>query len=120
MIFDTVPVTLLVTGYFDVALVQGLSNKSRYARLILCVSRIDFLNLHFHFLAEREHFAGMLDPVPTHLADVNHPVDAAQIDKRAEIANVAHHSLAHLAHLQLRQQFFFGLGLLALQNRRGG
>ena len=77
---------------------------------------IDFLNFHLHFLADREHLAGMFDAVPTHLAHMDHAVDAADIDERAEIANVAHHAFAGLANFQFREQFFLRLGLFALEH----
>ena len=78
---------------------------------------VDLLNLDLDLLAELQHIAGMLDAVPAQLADVQHAVDAAQIDERAEVADVADDAFALLPLGQLGEQPLLGFGLLALQHR---
>ena len=47
---------------------------------------------------------------------MDHAIDAAKIDKGAEIANVADDTFADIADSELRKKFLFSLGLLALQD----
>ena len=58
---------------------------------------IVLLDAHFDLLAESEDLAGVVDAIPRHLADVNQPIDAPQIDKRAEILQAANDSFVCLA-----------------------
>ena len=81
---------------------QGLSARSRNARLILPRRRIDLLNLDLDLLAQLQDVAGVADAVPAELADVDQPIDAAQIDERAEFLQAADDPLAHLARLRAR------------------
>ena len=113
----TVPLTTLLGGYFCAAVVQGLSSRSRYARLILPVVGIDLLDPHLDRLPLLQHVAGMLHAGPGHLADVYQAVDAAaQIDKGPEIHQLPHHALENLARLQRTEHLLPGLLLLAFQH----
>src|ERR1700752_2990563 len=42
---------------------------------------IDIENLNFHVLADLEHLAGMSQPGPRHVGDVQEAVDAVEIDE---------------------------------------
>ena len=56
-------------------------------------------------------------PAPeAHLADVQQPVDAAEVDERAEVHHAADRAAAHLALGQLLQQLLLRLFLLALEH----
>ena len=57
---------------------------------------VDLLDLDFDLLANLQDLAGMVDPLPAHLADVDQTVDAAQIDERAEVLQTADGPLAEL------------------------
>ena len=78
---------------------------------------VDLLDLHLDLLTDVQHVAGVLDPIPTDLTDVQQAIDAPQIDERAEIAKGPHDSFADLAGGKLFEQFFLRLGLLALEHR---
>ncbi len=54
----------------------------------------------------------MADAAPAHVGNVQQTVDAAQVDKRAELGNVFHHAGAQLAFLQRFQQLFLLFGPL--------
>ena len=82
------------------------------------VSRVDLLDLDFDLLADLQHFAGVVDAVPAHLADVDQAIDAAQIDERAEIVQLADGAFADLARRQLGEQLRLVLGRFALDHAR--
>src|SRR5262245_25589817 len=58
----------------------------------------------------------MLHALPSQLTDVNQAIDAAQIDKRPEVMNLADGPLAHRARLQLRHELLLRFLLLAFQH----
>ena len=115
--FETVPFTREVAAIFARRRFPRVFQKIAVREADLVRFGIDPFDLHANFLAYFEHFAGMLDAVPTDLADVQQAIDAAHIDKRAEIAQAADGAFANLAWGQLGQHFFFRLGLLALEHR---
>ena len=112
----TVPRTTLWGGYFWAAAVQGLSSRSRYARLILPVAGVDLLDPHLDRLPFVEHVAGMLDPAPRQLADVQQAVDAAEVDEGPEIHQLSHHAVADLARLERVEHLLAELLALAFQH----
>ena len=98
---ETVPFARPPTGYFDVHVLPRVRadlavREADFARIL-----VELLDADLHLLADFEHFAGMLDAVPTQLADVNEPVDAAQVDERAKILQASHNAFAKLAGRQL-------------------
>jgi hypothetical protein len=46
----------------------------------------------------------MLDALPRHVGDVQETVDAAEVDERAVVGEVLHHTLDHCAFLQIVEQ----------------
>src|SRR5262245_36141623 len=76
----------------------------------------EFVDADFDLLPDFEHFIGMLYAIPTQLADVHESVDAAQIDKRAEVLEAADNSLADLSWGQLSEQLVALLVALALHH----
>ena len=71
---------------------------------------IDVQNLHFDFLIDRHHFRRMPDAAPAHVGNVQQAIDAAQIDKRAELGNVLYHAGSQLAYFQRFQKLFLLFG----------
>ena len=71
-------------------------------------------------LAFREHVAGMFDAAPGELADVQQAIDAADIDERAEIHELADHAFVDLARRERCQQFFAWFRPVRARARRGG
>src|SRR5690606_5674254 len=65
---------------------------------------VDVQDLDIQLLADLDDLRGMSDPAPAHVRDVEQPVQAAQVDERAEVRHVLDHALANLADQQLLDQ----------------
>src|SRR5205807_5667780 len=65
---------------------------------------IDVEHLHPDLLADLDHLGRMRDAAVAHVGDVQQAVHAAQVDEGAEVRDVLHDALTHLAHLQLLHQ----------------
>src|ERR1051325_8933072 len=97
------------------------------ARLFLLEAQSDFLfvfvdgqNFDFDLLIDFEYVAGMIDPAPRHIGDVQPPVDPAQIDERAKVRDVLDRAFANFTDLQTIQRpalLFFALLLDELAAR---
>src|SRR2546421_1512777 len=73
---------------------------------------VDVEDFDFDLLADLHHLGGMRHAPVAHVGDVQQPVHAAQIDERAEIGDVLHDALPHLADLQLlHEDVALGLAL---------
>ena len=75
----------------------------RAGRLLLQAQR-DLLALlvnmedhHLDLIVDLEHVAGMVDPAPAHVRDMEQAVDAAEVHERAEVGDVLDGPLADLA-----------------------
>ncbi len=75
---------------------------------------IDVQHLHLDLLIDLHHLAGMADPRPAHVGDVEQAVDAAEIHERAEVGDVLDHAAADLAHLERLHELLLPLGPLLL------
>src|SRR5512133_1366594 len=75
---------------------------------------IDVEHLDGDFLADLDHFRRMVDVLPGQLRNVHQAVDAAKIDKCAEVDDGGYHATPDLALLQLSKEIlaYLGLGLL--------
>src|SRR3989440_4312726 len=62
---------------------------------------VDVEDFDFDLLADLHHLGGVRHAPVAHIGDVQQPVHAAQIDEGAEIGDVLHDALPHLADLQL-------------------
>src|SRR6185437_4768531 len=78
---------------------------------------VDVQDLHLDFLVDRDQLRGVADAAPTHVGDVQQPVDAAQVDERAELGDVLDRALAELADFQIAQQSRLLLGPFAFDQR---
>ena len=100
----TVPLWTLPTAKSRSAVSQGFSKQVTVGKRNLCRVFVDPVDLHLDLLADLQHFAGMLDAVPTQLADVDQPVETSQIHEGAEIldaSNGAIHQVARLRSFQV-------------------
>ena len=62
---------------------------------------VDLQDDDIDLLVDAEHLRGMADPFPTHVGDVQQPVDAAQIDEGSKVGDVLHDAAADLAFFEL-------------------
>src|SRR6202163_1818150 len=78
---------------------------------------VDLDDLDLHGLADGEHLGRVIDPAPGDIGDVQHAVDAAEVDERTVIGDVLDDAVDDLAFLEILHQFLalFGAGLF--QNR---
>src|SRR5213592_1371381 len=65
---------------------------------------VDVEHLHLELLADVHHLGRMRHAAVAHVGDVQQAVHAAQVDEGAEVRDVLHDALAHLADLQLLHQ----------------
>ena len=65
---------------------------------------VDVQDHDLDLVVDLEHVAGMVDPAPAHVGDVQQAVDAAQVDERAEVGDVLDRALADLADLDLLEE----------------
>ena len=72
--------------------------------------RVEADDLNVDLLADGKRLAGVVDPLPGNIGDVQQAVDAAQIDEGAVIGDVFHHTLQHLALGQVGDQLGTLLG----------
>ena len=91
-------------GELLLGVVPGIGGELAVAERDLAGLLVDLFDLHLHGLANREHILGMRDAVPTQLAHVDHAVDAAEIDERAEVLQAADGAFANLARGEFGQQ----------------
>ena len=73
---------------------------------------IDVEDLDLDLLANPNDFAGMVDPAPGHVRDVEKAIDATKIDERTEFGDVRHAALHEVAFGDGSEQVL--LGFLAL------
>ena len=62
--------------------------------------RVEIEHLHLDLLPDGQFFRGMPDPPPGDIRDVQQPVQAAQVDKRAKVRDVFDRALADLPDFQ--------------------
>ena len=94
--------------------VPGIGQELLHAERDALGVRVDLDDLHLHRVADREHLARMVDALPAHVGDVQQAVDAAEVHEGAVVGDVLDHALAHLALVQLADEFgaLLGAGLL--------
>src|SRR5262245_54969959 len=61
---------------------------------------------HLDGLSQLQNFAGIVNPAPTHFADWNQSLDAAEVDECAERLEAPHSTFANLALIQFGPEFF--------------
>ncbi len=86
----------------DPRIVAELLDAERNAVLLGVVAQ----DLGFELLADMHHFGRMLDTAPGHVGDVQQTVDSTQIDERAVVGDVLHHTLDGRPFLQAFHQGF--------------
>ena len=77
------------------------------------------INLQDHYLdlfVDLYDFRRMADPAPAHIGNVQQPVQAAQIYKRAKLGDILDDALTQLAFFQGSHQLALGLGAAFLDN----
>ncbi len=89
--------TRVPTGYFFSTFSHGLARLLLEAQGDLLAILVDVEDHHLDLVVDLEHVAGMVDPAPAHVGDVEQAVDAAQVDERAEVGDVLDGPLADLA-----------------------
>src|SRR6185437_4388763 len=94
---------------------QLLHAKRDTVRLV-----IDLDDLHFHRLADIEHFGRMIDPAPRVVRDVQQAIDAAEIDERAVVGDVLDHAVDDLAFFEILHQLLTLLGARFFQHAAAG
>src|SRR6185312_2200532 len=94
---------------------QLLHAKRDTVRLV-----IDLDDLHFHRLADIEHFGRMIDPAPRDVRDVQQAIDAAEIDERAVVGDVLDHAVDNLAFFEILHQLLTLLGARFFQHGAAG
>src|SRR5262249_9899378 len=70
---------------------------------------------HFQRLIDLDHLAGVSDPAPAHVGDVQQAVHAAEIDEGAELGDVLDDAAADLAGLDFGEQLLAQLLALVLE-----
>ena len=81
---------------------------------------VDLDDLDLHLLADVEHLGRMIDAAPGDVGDVQQPVDAAQIDKRAVVGDVLDHAVDDLALFEVLHQFLALLGSRLFEHGAAG
>ncbi len=71
---------------------------------------VDLDDLDADRLADREHFARMIDAAPGDVGDMQQAVDTAEIDEGAVIGDVLHHAVDHLALFEVGDDLMALLG----------
>lgn len=92
---------LRILGDHVVPRVAGLLLEAERNALFFLVDADDD---DFEVLADRKNFGRMGDAAPGNIGDVEQPVNAAEVDERAEVGDVLDHALAELVDLHLAQQ----------------
>ena len=98
----------------------------RAGRLLLEAERdllavlVDVQDHDLDLVVDLDHVAGMVDPAPAHVGDVQQAVDAAQVDERAEVGDVLDRALANLADgsISSRSCFFCCSRVISISLRR--
>ena len=67
---------------------------------------VDVQDHDVDLVVDLEHVAGVVDPSPAHVGDVQKSVDASQVDESTEVGNVLDSALADLADLDLLKKLF--------------
>ncbi len=106
--------TRVPTGYFPWTFSHGLGDFCFSPSAIFSRSLSNVQDHHLDFVVDLEHIAGVVDSPPAHVGDVQEPVDAAQVDERAEVGDVLDGPLADLADGDLFEQFLLLLFALDL------
>ena len=80
---------------------------------------VDVEDHDLDLLVDLDHVAGVVDPAPAHVGDVQQAVDAAEVDERAEVGDVLDRALADLADLDLVEELLLQLlALISISLRR--
>ena len=82
----------------------GVLRQLLQAQGDLFLLSVDVEDLHLDVLLDLDALGRMADSPPTHVRDMQQPVQAAQVDEDAEIGDVLDHALANLALRQLGQK----------------
>ena len=111
----TVPLTRVPTGYFVLGMFPRAGLLLLEAQGDLFFFLVDIEHHHLNLLIELHHVAGVVDAAPAHVRDVEQPIDAAQIDERAEVGDVLDGPLAGLADGDFAEQLLLGFATQLLQ-----
>ena len=89
--------TRVPTGYFSLDVLPRAGRLLLQAQRDLLAILVDVEDHHLDLVVDLEHVAGMVDPAPAHVGDVEQAVDAAEVDEGAEVGDVLDGPLADLA-----------------------
>ena len=81
---------------------------------------VNLLDFHANFLANLNHFTGVLDAIPGEFADVNQAFGSTEVNERTKIHQLGDRAFANLAGFQLFQQLFPFLFVLPIHVSPGG
>ena len=114
----------------------GLNNRTNFVVLLEDLPRIvlnlfvtqrnllflgiDVLDINLYFVANADNLRGMLDLAPGQLGDVDHAVNAAQINKGTVIGQALHLAVVYLANLNALPELVLQGLLLILENGTDG
>ena len=65
--------------------------------------------LHFYFLVNRDHFAGVPNSSPTHVCDVQQSINATEINKSTEVSDILYYTSANLTNFKSLHELFLAL-----------
>ena len=77
---------------------------------------VEFDNLNFNSLADRQNFCRMIDTAPRNIGNVQQTVNTAQINKCTVIGNIFDNTFQNGAFFKVMNQFGTGFGSGFLQN----
>ena len=96
--------TRVPTGYLSATFSHGLGALLLEPQGDLLAILVDVQDHDLDLVVDLEHVAGVIDPAPAHVGDVQQAVDAAQVHERAEVGDVLDRALADLADLDLLEK----------------
>lgn len=122
----------VVSDRHDLALDGGLDGVALLdgepgIRELLLVAEADALGLlvvlehgHFDLVAHLEHLAGVVEPAPGHVGDVQQAVHAAEVDEGAVLGDVLDGALDQLAFFEAREGLFLQARVDGLEEQLAG
>ena len=96
--------TRVPTGYLSATFSHGLARLLLEAQRDLLAVLVDVQDHDLDLVVDLDHVAGVVDPAPAHVGDVQQAVDAAEVDERAEVGDVLDGALADLPDLDLLEE----------------
>jgi len=97
-------VTRVPTGVLVGDVLPGAGTLLLQAQRDLLAVLVDVQDHDLDLVVDLDHVAGVVDPPPAHVGDVQQAVDAAEVDERAEVGDVLDRSLADLPRGDLLEQ----------------